>query len=74
LFKPIVTPSELRLALREEVDWMGRFAFDFEEITREGENEKENREMRGGRGGNGRRDLDETRFSLVTGKWYFGQP
>ncbi|EKM77173.1 hypothetical protein AGABI1DRAFT_101874 [Agaricus bisporus var. burnettii JB137-S8] len=79
-FKPIITPFELQLALREEIEWTGKFVLDFEEVIREGEKKK---------GGNGEaeaededekeeKDLDEPRFSLITGKYrhpkLYGRP
>jgi diphthamide biosynthesis protein 2 len=64
-FKPIITPFELQLALREEVEWTGRFVLDFEEIIREGGKEKEGE----GKEEDEAKDLDEPRFSLVTGKY-----
>ena len=30
--RPIVTPYELDLALRSQVDWTGRYVLDFEEL------------------------------------------
>jgi diphthamide biosynthesis protein 2 len=78
-FKPIITPFELQMALREEVEWTGRFVLDFEEVIREGEKERVNREKEGqGEGEEEERDLDEPRFSLITGKYrhpkLYGRP
>ncbi|KDQ53934.1 hypothetical protein JAAARDRAFT_418001 [Jaapia argillacea MUCL 33604] len=65
--KPIVTPFELEIALREKESWTGRYVLDFESVlsgqTEDDENEKE---AESGEEGD---DDERPMFSTVTGKY-----
>lgn len=61
-YKPIITPYELTMALKEEVTWTGQWVVDFEKVLNEiAVNETEPCEERN--------ESDEPEFDAVTGKY-----
>jgi len=77
-FKPIITPYELEVALKQEISWTGRYVLDFDQVMEEG-NKQDVDESRNHNSqvkmddedteGDAQQDFDEPQFSLVTGKY-----
>lgn len=68
-FKPIVTPFELEVALKQDVSWTGRYVLDFDQVIAEGEGGTVEVESITNEGSEKKEDLDQPQFSLVTGKY-----
>jgi len=80
-FKPIITPYELEVALRQEISWTGRYVLDFGQVLEEGKvNKQDVDEIRNNNHfqakvddkdteGDAQQDFDKPQFSLVTGRY-----
>lgn len=78
-FKPIITPYELEVALRQEISWTGRYVLDFGQVLEEGKGNKQDvDEIRNNfqakvddedPEGDAQQNFDKPQFSLVTGRY-----
>jgi len=80
-FKPIITPYELEVALRQEISWTGRYVLDFGQVLEEGKGNKQDvDEIRNNNNfqakvddedteGDAQQNFDKPQFSLVTGRY-----
>lgn len=81
-FKPIITPYELEVALKQEISWTGRYVLDFDQVMEEGKGNKQNVDESSNNNnnsqakvddedteGDAQQDFDKPHFSLVTGKY-----
>ncbi|KAF9039326.1 diphthamide biosynthesis protein [Panaeolus papilionaceus] len=66
--QPIVTPFELEIALRDEVEWTGKYVLDFEQVLKEASERSEENEAEK-EGEIGEVDDGRPKFSLVTGTY-----
>jgi diphthamide biosynthesis protein 2 len=72
---PIVTPFELELALQDEMAWTGRYVLDFEAILAESKAAKnadtsvDDPSIQQVDDTGSDHDIDQPRFSLVSGKY-----
>ncbi|KAL9709009.1 Diphthamide biosynthesis protein 2 [Leucoagaricus gongylophorus] len=82
--KPIITPYEMEMSLKQEVSWTGRYVLDFDQVMEGGKGKEDNRqdvdESRDDKlsrvkvdnediEGDAQQDFDKPQFSLVTGKY-----
>ncbi|KAI0028210.1 putative diphthamide synthesis protein-domain-containing protein [Vararia minispora EC-137] len=63
-YRPIVTPFELQIALQFEPTWNGKYVLDFERLLFENAALSSSEDHM-----EGKRDVDEPAFSLITGKY-----
>lgn len=64
-YKPIITPYELTMALKEDVTWTGQWVVDFEEVLATIQEDSQE----GGPDQDSVQDPDEPEFDAVTGKY-----
>jgi diphthamide biosynthesis protein 2 len=76
-FKPIITPFELEIALKQDVSWTGRYVLDFDRVIAEGKANDGDEHGEGDEGNSSveseERDLDQPQFSLISGKYRYAR-
>ena len=76
-FKPIITPYEMEVALKQEISWTGRYVLNFDQVIEEGKHNVDQGRNNNSHAkvddedseGDAQQDFDKPQFSLVTGKY-----